>query len=176
MLLGAVAAYYKYGDRTDIMEKSLKGTKEALDTLLAYLGTELSDSLSPILMRAVESEPSAEAVNRTLKSESFLDAVSDFINGEINEILQYRILSHARSRWAKWARRMRWGVFVLLVQEAIWTFFFAIWVKMMQMPAGQKTVVFAFSLSGINFVFAVVCAGAMLYYHDQITDCREKVL
>lgn len=176
LLLGAVAAYYKYGDRTDIVEKSLKGTHDASDASLAYLGAALSESVGPVLIRALEDDPSAESVNRTMTSESFLDAVSDFVTGEVSEILQYRSLIHARNKWAKWARRMSWGVFALLVQEVVWTFYFAIFTRVFQISTGLKLSVFAFTVSGITVAHCLMCAGAMLYYHDQITDCREKVL
>jgi hypothetical protein len=176
LLLGSVAAYYKYGDRTEVVEKSLKGTHEALDTLLAYLGTSLSEALSPVLLRAVEDDPSAESVSRALTGESFRDAVSDFVNGEVSELLQYRALTQARKRWSKWAKRMSWGVFALLVQEVVWTFLFAVLTQILQISTGLKLAVVAFTISGVTVAHCLICAGAMLYYHDKITDCREEVL
>ncbi|MDR3725271.1 MAG: hypothetical protein P4K83_12410 [Terracidiphilus sp.] len=176
LLLGALGAYYKYGDRTEVVEKSLKGTRDASDALLAYLGRALSDSLSPVLSRALEDDPSTESVDRALTSESFLDAVSDFANGEVAEMLQYRTLTYAKTRWSKWARRMSWGVFVLLVQEIAWTFLFVVLVKVFQIPTGLKLSMLAFTASGLTVAHCLVCAGTMMYYHDQITDCREKVL
>jgi len=105
-LVGAIAAYHKYGDRTELTDKSLKGTKEALETLLAYLGRSLADAVSPtvdrILANATKTpegeikEVRPDTITRELQGEAFFDDISSFVNSDIEEMLFYRNLVHAR--------------------------------------------------------------------------------
>ena len=130
-MVGAIAAFHKYGDRTEVTDKSLKGTKEALETLLAYLGRSLAEAVRPTIERILANattssdgtikEVKVTTVLRELNGEAFLDDVSSFANNDIEEILFYRNLLHARVHWSMWAKRISRGVFALLILQGLLT-------------------------------------------------------
>lgn len=175
-MVGAVAAYYKYGDRTDVTDKSLRGTKEALDGLLAYLGRALAEAVRPTLERILTAGSSPEIVAKELRGESFQNDVSSFVQDDIDEILFYRSLVHARTRWSAWSRRISWGVFVLLILQAAFTCYFAVVAKVLDYRVSPLFFWVTFAASGAVVIFCLCCAGVMLYYHDQISNYRDKVL
>ena len=120
LLLGAIAAYNKYGDRTDVTDKSLKGTKEALDTLLAYLGRSMAEAVRPTIEGILANAADADGIVKELRAvdiveelrgEAFVDDVASFVNRDADELLSYRNLVHARARWSAWAKRIRLGRF-----------------------------------------------------------------
>lgn len=176
MLVGAIAAYYKYGDRTEITDRSLKRTKEAVDGLRAYISRALAEAVRPTVERIVANAPSAESALEEVRGESFLNDVSTFVNRDIEEILLYRSLLNAREGWSRWARRISWGIFALLIIQAVFTFFFVVVVKMLSHNISLRALVITLTVSGMIAGFCFLCAGAMLYYHDQIAKYRDKVL
>jgi len=183
--VGAIAAYNKYGDRTEVTEKSLQGTKEAMETLLAYLGRSLAEAVAPtietILSNATTSpdgtikEIRASTILKELNGETFQDDVSSFVNADVEELLFYRALVHARVRWSTWAKRMSRGVFVLLIVQGLFTFFFFV-ESIIRHSVSSVLLLVTCAISAVVVGFCVVCAGAMLHHHEQISDYRDKIL
>jgi glucan phosphoethanolaminetransferase (alkaline phosphatase superfamily) len=91
-------------------------------------------------------------------------------------MLSYRNLVHARSRWSAWSRRVSWGVFALMVMEAILTCYFILLAKVFAHSVTLPQLGVTFGASALLFIFCVFSLGAMLYHHDQISKYREKVL
>jgi len=184
-LVGAIAAYHKYGDRTELTDKSLKGTKEALETLLAYLGRSLADAVSPtvdrILANATKTpegeikEVRPDTITRELQGEAFFDDISSFVNSDIEEMLFYRNLVHARVKWSCWAKRISKGVFALLILQGAFTFYFAA-ERILNRPVTTIALLITFAVSALMVGFCFLCAGVMLHHHEQISDYRDKVL
>jgi len=176
VFVGAIAAWYKYGDRTDLTDKSLKGTKEALDGLRAYLGRALAEAVRPTVERVVANMPFSEAALEELHGEAFQDDVSSFVISDIGEMLSYRMLVHARNRWSAWSRRISWTVFVLVLIEAVCTCYFVIATWALNRPTSLPVLLATFIVSVVAFGFCILCAGMMLHYHDKISLYRDKVL
>jgi hypothetical protein len=176
VLVGALAAWYKYGDRTDLTDKSLKGTKEAMDGLEAYLGRTLAARLRPSIERIVTGDRSAESILKELSGEDFQSDISSFIDDDVEEIVWYWRLSHARTSWSSWARRISWAVLILSVMEAIFSAAFAVLFKIFNHPLTMQFAMVSFVASGAAVAFCFLSGGAMLYHHDKISKYREKVL
>lgn len=87
LFAGALAALYKYGDRTDLAKKSLDGTKEALDGLRAYLGRALAEAVKPTVQRILAEQRDPDAVLEELRGENFQDAVSTFVTRDLDEMI-----------------------------------------------------------------------------------------
>lgn len=166
--MGAVAAWYKYGDRTDLTDKSLKGTKEALDGLEAYLGRNLADKVRPIVERLVTGDRSPETILKELNGEDFQSDISSFVVSDVEELLWYRRLSDSRARWSAWARRISWGTWGWLILQSIWVSFFLILCKVLNHTLSLTLAMVSFAVSGVVAAFCVISAGIMLYHHDQI--------
>ncbi|HKM80267.1 MAG TPA: hypothetical protein VJY15_04835 [Candidatus Acidoferrum sp.] len=183
--MGALAAFHRYADRTVLTDKSLKGTKEALEILLAYLGRSLADAVSPTIERILDNatttpEGTIREIKRTaiateLNGEGFFDDISSFVNSDIEEMLFYRNLVHARLRWSTWAKRISKGVFTLLILQGFFTLYF-FGEKILSRPVTLVILLATFVLSALVVGFCFLCAGAMLHYHDQISEYRDKVL
>jgi hypothetical protein len=184
-LLGAIAAYHKYGDRTELTDKSLKGTKEAVETLLAYLARSLAEAISPTIERILANatttpegtikELKATAIAKELNGEAFFDDVSSFVNSDIEEMLFYRNLVHARLRWSSWAKRISRGVFALLILQGVFTFYFAA-EKILNRPVTPVVLLITFIVSALVVSFCFLCAGVLLHHHEHISEYRDKVL
>lgn len=175
-MLGAVAAWYKYGDRTDLTDKSLKGTKEALDGLEAYLGRTLADKLRPTMERLVTGDRTPETILKELNGEDFQNDVSSFVVSDIEELIWYRRLSDARTKWCSWARRLSWATWVWLILQGILSSFFLIISKVFNHTLSTTLTITGFAISGVPAIFCVVAAGIILYHHDQISHYRDKIL
>lgn len=176
MLVAALTALYKYGDRTDLADKSLKGTNEALEALRAYVSRALAEAVKPTVERIIDKATSLEEALEVLRGESFLDDVSSFVNRDMDDILFYRNLSSARTRWSVWARRISWGIYVLLIVQFVFTSFFYIAGKMLGIAVSLPVLLVTVTISGMLAAYCFVCYGVMLYYHDQISKYRDKVL
>lgn len=184
--MGAVAAWYKYGDRTDVAKKSLDGTKEALDQLCAYLGRALADAVKPTVQRIITEQGTAQldgtlsitpdAILEEFRGENFQDDVSSFVTSDLDAMISYRMLIHARNRWSAWAQRISWSVYVFLAAEFIFTIWFGLANRVFNHPLSFRIAVASFCVSGIVFAFCILCAGVMLRCHDKISTYRDKVL
>jgi hypothetical protein len=183
--VGAIAAYHKYGDRTELTDKSLKGTKEALETLLAYLARSLAEAVRPTIERVLANatttpegaikEVKASTITKELNGEAFVDDISSFVNNDVGQMQSYRNLVHARTRWSTWAKRMSRGVFALLVLQGLFSFYFAT-EKILNIPIKTTVFLFTFVISAVSVGFCVLCAWGMLRHHEKISEYRDKVL
>jgi hypothetical protein len=175
LFAGAVAALYKYGDRTDLAKKSLDGTKEALDGLRAYLGRALAEAVKPTVQRILE-QGSPDAVLEELRGENFQDDVSTFVTRDLDEMISYRTLVHERKHWSAWAKRLSWGVYVLMAVEFIFLAWFGLANKVFNSPVSLRLAEFSFVISGLVVVFCILSFGVMLRCHDKISTYRDKIL
>ena len=171
-----MAAWYKYGDRTDLAKKSLDGTKEALDELRAYLGRALADAVKPTVQRILAEQGDPDAVLEELRGENFQDDVSAFVTRDLDEMISYRILVHERKHWSTWAQRLSWGVYISMAVEFVFTVWFGLANRVFSHPVSLQIAVASFCVSGIVFVFCILSAGVMLRCHDKISAYRDKVL
>lgn len=176
LFLGAVAAWYKYGDRTDLTDKSLKGTKEALDGLQAYLGRALAEKIRPTMERLVTGDRSAETILKELTGEDFQSDVSAFVVSDMDELVSYRKLHDARSRWSAWARRISWAIWLWLILQGCLAGLFLILSKVFNYPISVRLFVVGLLISLVAPVFCIIAVGAMLFHHDQISKYRDKIL
>ena len=69
-LVGALAAYHKYGDRTEITDRSLTETKEALDALQAYLARGVAEAVRPTIERILADATSRDGTVEDLKADA----------------------------------------------------------------------------------------------------------
>lgn len=176
LFAGALAAWYKYGDRTDFAKKSLDGTKEALDGLRAYLGRALAEAVTPTVQRILAEQGDPDAVLEELRGDNFQDDVSTFVTRDLDEMISYRTLVTERKHWSSWAKRLSWGVYTLTVVEFIFLVWFGLANKVFGSPISVRVAEFSFIISGIVCGFCILCAGVMLRCHDKISAYRDKIL
>lgn len=186
LLVFAIAAWYKYGDRTDLAKKHLDGTKEAVDGLRAYLGRALAAAVKPTIKRILEEQGVVQddgtlkippnALLEEFRGDNFQDDVSAFVTRDLDEMISYRTLVNERKHWSTWARGLSWGVFSLMVVEIALVVWFGLANKFFSHPVSLLVAVISSSVSGIIVVFCILSAGVMLRCHDKISAYRDKIL
>jgi hypothetical protein len=176
LFAGALAALYKYGDRTDLAKKSLDGTKEALDGLRAYLGRALAEAVKPTVQRILAEQRDPDAVLEELRGENFQDDVSTFVTRDLDEMITYKTLLQERKHWSTWARLLSWGVYVLMAVEFVFIVWFGLANKVFNHPVSLPLAVISFIVSGVVVVFCILSFGVMLRCHDKISAYRDKIL
>ncbi len=186
VLLGALAAWYKYGDRSDVLARSLGGTEKILSTLRMMISRDLTAAIKTVLA-TVSSNPSpilgpdgknstySEKASNFLESESFRQAVRDYIDFGADAISDYRLLMRARTIWCLWARVLRWSILTLIILQGLFLcgHSFVDWVLGKSMPDWC----FHASLSITGFlVLFVFCLPfpLMLRSHDIIIQQKVK--
>ena len=176
ILLGALAAFYKYGDRTEVVAKSLDGTKAALDSLSAYVSYDLGQVLLPLVQTLIESGAKAETITAAFLGEQFSDAISEFVARDASDLVRYGRLLHARKRWSVWVKKLSWAILALLVWQCFCTASFFLWVNTLDHTVGKYVLLLTFTISLVIAARCLICTGVMLYYHDQISTYRENIL
>jgi len=96
-----------------------------------------------------------------LHGEAFLDDISSFVNSDIEEMLFYRNLVHARLKWSCWAKRISRGVFTLLILQGVFTFYFSA-ERILNRPVTPTLLMITFGVSAVIAGFCFLCAGVML--------------
>jgi len=130
VFVGAIAAWYKYGDRSDVLAKSLEGTDNLLRKLRILISSDLSKHIREVLS-TVPANPQAilgpdgknaiytEKVSNFLESEAFRQAIGDFVSSGANVISDYRVLARARASWCFWARLLSWSILAIIILQAV---------------------------------------------------------
>jgi hypothetical protein len=184
LLVAGLTAYYKYGDRTDVFEKSLKGTETALAQLRRRIAYQLGLRLKPVFdnpesvvnVGLVDSfgNPMEVAVSPA-GSESYNDALFDFVDSHVEELLDWRALMVLRRRWCAWARFLSWAIlaFVLMEGGIASVLTFQAEYKAAPLPMWLLDDSFIASVLFI-FVLIFVPVGMLLHFHDSITEYRTR--
>lgn len=126
VLLGALAAYYRYGDRTEVFNRSLSGTDSALRRMRQLLSGELGKRLEsvfqgqetiPSLIVGPDGNTYTEQCANPLGGELYREALRDFVEGSSNLMTDYHSACLARERWCLWAKRLSWALLGLIVWQ-----------------------------------------------------------
>lgn len=183
ILVGAMAAYYKFGDRTDVLAKSLQGTEESMRDLRRRVAGELAETLKTdltpsstvgtlIVERSTQSY--VERPTDMFAGERYRDSVRRFVEDSTSSLVDCRSLVSMRDTWLRWARRLSWVIVGLVVYEAIVTGSLALGDRMGVFVLPDRAIRWA---SVPTVVFALIIVShmvLMLRCHDRITDIRQK--
>jgi len=180
ILLVALTAYFKYGDRSQIFAKSLQGASAALEVIRKGITLELVGAIKPIL-RSSDSVTSTilgpddayfEKAIDMLDGEEFRDGVREFVERRANSIADCRSLTIARDRWCRWAERLSKGILFLLIWQSL-SFIVA--------GSGKFLTTIPLSILKGSLVVSIgsvlVCLGLLVpvqSFHNRIMDLRRK--
>src|ERR1051326_2443317 len=86
--VAAAAAYYKYGDRTELFEKALQGNRTARQAIRDNIATNLSKQLQPVVRDAARVRSPVldaggayiEHATDVTESEPFYQAIRDYVS------------------------------------------------------------------------------------------------
>lgn len=181
LLIGVLAAYHKYGDRTEVTAKSLTGTEQTLRELRRLLASELADVLKKTLERQASDvtvvDPATESYVERLadifSGEQYRNVVRNFIEKRSGAIVDCRSLALDRELWAGRASKLSWGLLAFVIYEAVGAGALLLdKLGVYALPDGLVT--WTFAPTALLFGFCVVVVVGLLLAHDRITDIRMK--
>lgn len=183
ILVAAMAAYYKFGDRTDVLAKSLQGTENSIRDLRRRIAGELADKLRTDLtpsstIATLIVEPSTQSyVERptdVFAGERYRDSVRSFVEASSNRLIDCHSLVWLRDRWLRWARRLSWLILGLVVYEAVIAGSLALGDRMGVFVFPDRVIRWAAAPTVVVALLIVGHMVLMLQCHDRITDIRQK--
>jgi len=186
ILSGALVAWYKYGDRSEVLAKSLEGTNFTLSKLQMMITSELLTTIKtmiqsvpsnpqPILGANGEASIYSERSMNFLESERFHQAIQDFVNRKTDAISDYRVFVRARVSWCFWAKTLSWTVLLVIVLQILAIILHGFFDKILgkTMPDWSIHSSLAVTALLVIFVFCVVCP-KLLRNHDIIIQQKVK--
>ncbi len=182
VLLAYIAAFYKYGDRTDVYKTALAGIRELLVTIERDIAFQLAMRLQPVFSDAhTVIEVSLFQPDGTLfkevsvspvGSEKYREAILDFLLAHVDAMQAYREVTIARDSWAMWARRLSRGIlFGMIVHGTLGFTLLAL--RFADRLPSKQTIAFAASFCFCIVAFAFLCAAVMMRSHDRILEYRH---
>jgi hypothetical protein len=124
----AVATFASYSDRTDGFGRSLAGTTRTLTEIRRRLASQLSEKLTPVFecpgavpspILVPDGGTYVEYPVNPVGSESFREAVREFLDSSTAAIADYRTLALARDKWCGWSRLLCTLLLYLIVWELL---------------------------------------------------------
>lgn len=181
LLVAAWAAYGKYGDRTELISKSLQGVDETLRRIGLAMAEELGNALGPVFENApivsageggkdIYKERQANPVG----SELFREAIRDFITSEAEALSDYRTLLLARARWQLWARLLSWSNLLLIIWQVFVVGLLALGDKLLALHISDALIRWSSVPSSVGVVIGLACLTYTLRQHDVITRLRTE--
>ena len=180
LLMASLAAYYKYGDRTELLSKSMQGTDAVLSRMRREIANELGESLQNILENAgtvptvVGAETYTERPVNPVGSESYRKAIHDFVENNTNVLCDCRSLRDARDAWCFWARVLSWSILGLLLWQSVVTGSFALFDKLLDVPIPDVLIKFSAIPTVAGVIASLGSLPFLLKWHDVISDYRVR--
>ncbi len=135
--MGILAAFYKFGDRTDAYEKSLHGADATVTAVRREIAFALGIRLKPVFdnpgavveLTVVDAlgNPLRQAEVSPVGSERYMDAIADFISSDAEHIVDYRTVTRSKNSWCDWAKRLSWTLYAGAAAEAVAIAYLLVW-------------------------------------------------
>ena len=182
VLLATIVAFYKYGDRTELIEKGLRGSDSVFAEIRRRIATELVD----VLKGYFESSQSAPTItlgndpayversNKLVQSEGFRETVRDFVEGHSVVMADYRNLVNARDQWCNWARFLSWTLLTLLFVEVVIVGILGFVDKLAGLALPDLSIQWSWLPVALLVAGTVLPLPFMLRKHDVMTKCKIR--
>jgi hypothetical protein len=180
LLLAAVAAYFKYGDRTELLSKSLQGTDAVLSRMRREIANELGDGLKPIFENPgtvptmVGTDTYIERPVNPIGSEPYRSTIRDFVEDNANTLVNCRSLRAARDAWCFWARVLSWSILGLLLWQAVVTGSLALFDKVLEITIADHLIKLSAIPTTVGVITSLTPLPFLLKWHDVINNHRMR--
>ena len=177
-MVAAIAAYYKYGDRTEIFTKSLQGADATLARLRQRIAADLAKKLKPIfdnhgtMSVLLVPEGYTERAANPVGSEIYRESVREFLENSTDAVIDYRTLHLSRNSWCSWAKFLSWSILILMVWQMIVVGALSFIDKVGGIPIPDWLLKWSALPTGIAVFCCLIPLPCMLRHHDVITDYR----
>ncbi len=183
MLAAALTGYYKYSDRSDHFEKSLRGIADTIGALKRRIASGLADSLRPIfensqsvtsILLDTSGKQFSETFVNPVGGEAYRDTLFSFVQSESQAIADYRRIVESRDGWLFWARAMCWIFIGTFISEAlIFAYLFAS-LSLSILPSNAAAASATLIPTGACFFCFVAAAVRLSVLHDRFVELRKR--
>jgi hypothetical protein len=181
--LAGAAAYYKYGDRTDLFEKAARGNRNARQTLRDSIAGELGRQLSPVVRDAARTKtpllnPNGSYIEQpadVTASEAFYQAIRDFVANSSGALVDYRQILRSTEQWRKWAGRLSHSILALVVLETS-MLACVVLLELIGMTDDTREIImlWSFAPTFVTALTVLVCLAAVHFNQTTISTLRER--
>jgi hypothetical protein len=180
VLVPALAAYLKYGDRSELVAKSLGGIEATIAKIAAQIAGELDEHLRPLFQGQVVNialELPAEYAERPadpLGSEAYRNALKEYTNANSSSLADLWMLRRVRDSWCFWARGLSWLVVATCGYEMLAAGYLSIGVRIVGQAPSGAILQGSFVPTGLLVLGVVGAAVMMLIRHDFIVKLKMR--
>lgn len=182
-LVGYIAAFYKYGDRTEVYRGSLNGIRDLLIEIERQIAFDLAVRLQPVFSGDVPPvievslfQPDGslfrEVTVNPAGSEKYRQAVLDFVLSGSDAIVAYRVVTLCKDRWTRWARRLSWSLLAGIGLHGILGFGLLSG-RLTDWTPPTRLILVCAGLGFCPFMLVLLSTALMLRSHDQIQHYRR---
>jgi len=183
VLLIVLAAFFKYGDSTDIFTKSLQGTESTMRLLRQRISQSLARCLSPIFENpgtdptpiiTPSEETYFERPINPVGSEVYNETIHEFIGDNNEALVDYRSLLIARNSWCFWARIISWSLTILVFWQIL-TIVMIFFTERILWYAIHNCVLYTSAvITTIGVIFTVTSLFPLQHHHGLIMEKRRN--
>ncbi len=177
----SLLAFYRFSDRTQLFEKTMGDLETMLARMRQRIRNALEERLSPVFEQS-RTEPTillnpiayTERAQNPVGTESFREALSDFLRDKCEFLAHYREVLRARNRWAFWARGMSWIALMLLIYEILCLTYLGLFGKLLERDVPQWAMKWSFAPVGGLVAAFFLCWITCLIQHDRIHEHKTR--
>lgn len=183
VLLVAITAYYKYGDRTEVLKNSLQGTDNVLEHMRRRISVGLAEKLRPVFSadpKAVitsildqSGNPYSEIVISPVGGEEYRDALFDYVENAPEVLVDYRSLILARNAWCKWVKSLSWSILFLLFWQAL-IVLLGFLESIDQISLSDTAIKHSTYVTALLGAICLIVLMPIIHNHDTIIEYRRK--
>jgi hypothetical protein len=179
----AIAAFYKYGDRTDIFNKSLQETTKTAERIRRKITEALAELLEPVFenpgtvptpILSPDGETYIEKAINPVRSELFRETLQSFVEEKSEAIADLRSLLAAKGCWCFWAKFLSWSLFVLVVWQITATGGTALLETVLRLQLPDLILYVSLVPTVLLVITSLSPFPFMLKHHDVIMKSRER--
>jgi hypothetical protein len=180
VLLGALAAYYKFGDRTEIVARSLRGIDDTLRELRRLIAADLADALREDLIEdasvaaAVTAHAYVERPAPLFASERYRESVREFVERSTSRMVDCRSLVLGRDAWSRAASRLSWTLLTLVGYQACVAGLLVFLDKTGVVQFPDSLVIWAAAPTAVLILSCGLWLVLVQRKHDIISDIRQR--
>jgi len=195
ILIPAIAAYYRYGSRSEWPAKPLAGVDGTVRNVRSRIANDLSATITPVLRSAGTTptpvaDPSLDKVERTgefeagwtyverpvdaLASEAYKEALRRFVDATSDSVADYRTILEGRRAWYSAARLLGWGVLLLLVWELAAAFITYLGPRLLSFVVPLSLIRWSFLPTAGLLVVTISSLIALHVYQERIQKVKDR--
>lgn len=186
VLLGLIAAWYKYGDRSDIIANSLAGTYALLTNLKHRISSDLlitikkgfsplPSNFNPVTINNGKSFNYHEYTTNFIESEKFHECISDYVENNTEYLSDYQELKSACIKWCFWVMLLSWIILSTIIFQLLSLVLHGFIDKILKISLNNWYIYITITVTGILvlFIFSIIFP-KLLFSHDKIQRQRFK--